>query len=397
MKISVFYKIAEDHGFRSQIENQNSVREQLEQLKKELSTMQDEPRKKETLRKIARLERFDKIQSWTQDQEAIGKILKWKTSENYLWSDLLTLKKRGIDITPLVLISTEKIEAPITEKSLRIHDKFIINFGDNKHLNKNIGAGDILPPEVTSIKVNGQDGVRKNAPRPWYYAGNKYLPIFHGDSIEIINKDSVNQWDLKNAKDAENQRWTHLRGSDMIDYNGKNPLTDLPEDIGLFSALPKIQKEREENKLRIGVDKSAFIDSILPLCKKLGPENGIPWQVMFWQAALESRWGQSQLTLRSNNFFGIKSHGWGGETINMMTREEWSNWSYMENAAFRVYATPEDWLRGYIDFLKKNPRYKNAFNYPDDPLAFVSELKKARYATDSGYVAKVQSIWESVA
>ena len=63
MKISVFYKIAEDTGLRSQIEDSISVREQLERLKKELTTMKGEPQRKETLRKIARLEKFETIQS----------------------------------------------------------------------------------------------------------------------------------------------------------------------------------------------------------------------------------------------------------------------------------------------------------------------------------------------
>ena len=78
----------------------------------------------------------------------------------------------------------------------------------------------------------------------------------------------------------------------------------------------------------------------------------------------------------------------------MRTAEDGNTGTYYENASFRIYKTPEDWLQGYVDFLRQNPRYKNAFNHSNDPLAFISELKGAWYATDRNYVAKVQSIWE---
>ena len=35
------------------------------------------------------------------------------------------------------------------------HKSFIVNFGESKHINNVIGAGDILPPTVSQIKING--------------------------------------------------------------------------------------------------------------------------------------------------------------------------------------------------------------------------------------------------
>ncbi len=41
----------------------------------------------------------------------------------------------------------------------------------------------------------------------------------------------------KLASLAGENRWKHLRVSDMLDYNEKNPLTDLAEDKALFSEV----------------------------------------------------------------------------------------------------------------------------------------------------------------
>jgi hypothetical protein len=50
-------------GLRREIENPLSVIDELEKLKKELITIKDLSQRKEALRKIARLERFDRVQS----------------------------------------------------------------------------------------------------------------------------------------------------------------------------------------------------------------------------------------------------------------------------------------------------------------------------------------------
>ena len=111
MKIHVFYKIEQSPGLRNTVEAPLSVRAELEKLRNELSLAKNEGEKKDTLRKIARLERFEKLTEQTGENiEAVGKILKGKTPETYLGSDLLSLKKRGIDIASLVLISKEKVE-----------------------------------------------------------------------------------------------------------------------------------------------------------------------------------------------------------------------------------------------------------------------------------------------
>lgn len=402
MNIRTFYKIAESPSWpRTSTEVVvTDIKAELAKLKEELGVAKDARERNEISRKITRLEIFDRLQSDTSQKEAVAvsKILSNKTSENYLWSDLLALKRRGVDIVPLVLVNEASQETEITSTSLSSWQKFTVNFGANKHLNAKIGAGDILPIEVTQVQINGTEWTRRNSPRPGYYDSHgKYLPIFDGDRIEIVAKWSIPEADMRLATEAGEKRWAYLRANDMIDYNKKNPITDLEEDRSLFSEVTRVTKEREELQVheRFQIEsRRDFAEKLIPLCKEVASKNGIPWQVMFWQAALESGWWKSQLTQNYNNFFWIKSHWWGGKSVTMRTAEEGANWLYYENASFRVYSSPEEGLQWYVDFLKQNPRYRNAFRFGDDPVAFLNELKAAKYATDSNYVSKVQQIWE---
>lgn len=131
----------------------------------------------------------------------------------------------------------------------------------------------------------------------------------------------------------------------------------------------------------------------------IGKANGLPYIAIIAQAGIESGWGNSKLTTEANNFFGIKAgDNWKGDTWTGRTREENSNGSsYYTNAAFRKYNTPADGFQGYADFILKNPRYKKALNYPIDPVAYITELKKAKYATAGNYITvnvKVQKTVE---
>lgn len=45
--------------------------------------------------------------------------------------------------------------------------KLVVDFGKNDKVNRSVGAGDILPDEVTHVKINGTEGYEKSLdPRP---------------------------------------------------------------------------------------------------------------------------------------------------------------------------------------------------------------------------------------
>ena len=113
----------------------------------------------------------------------------------------------------------------------------------------------------------------------------------------------------------------------------------------------------------------------------------IPASITLAQGLLESRAGQSDLTLASNNHFGIKCNGgWSGPT------------SYhnddAEGECFRAYGTAYESFEDHSIFLKK-PRYSSLFSLDiKDYRGWAYGLKAAGYATSSTYAEKLINIIE---
>lgn len=133
------------------------------------------------------------------------------------------------------------------------HKNFIVNFGESKNINHIIGAGDILPPTVNHIKINGVEGERKYTPRPGYYEikSGKYLPIYDGDTIEVVKIGTVDEKTIQQSNDSEDTWLRKQRIEDMIDNNGK-ALSELPEDKKLEEEAQKEIKQRKEIRESIG-------------------------------------------------------------------------------------------------------------------------------------------------
>lgn len=114
----------------------------------------------------------------------------------------------------------------------------------------------------------------------------------------------------------------------------------------------------------------------------------IPASITLAQGVLESRSGQSGLTKKSNNHFGIKCHkGWnGGKTYHD---------DDAKGECFRVYKHPEKSFRDHSLFLAERTRYSDLFELKiTDYKGWAKGLKKAGYATDKAYPQKLISIIE---
>src|SRR5690625_108774 len=115
------------------------------------------------------------------------------------------------------------------------------------------------------------------------------------------------------------------------------------------------------------------------------------------QAALESNFGQSQLSREAFNYFGIKiGSSWGGMVLELPT-QEWSETRqafYTTIAKWRKY---EDAAHGFEDYgALINRLYPNAANNADDARAYLDGLFNGQFqfATDPNYREKVWSIVE---
>ena len=167
-----------------------NVTRQIELLKLSLAEAKNPEEKFEYQRQILRLKKF----YWMQNGENINDeklkkeivdLLKWKNPDTYKNADLLTLKNKGIDIATLLLVD-KKSDNEVVSASMKEGDEFVVNFGGNMHFARRTGAGDLLPPSVREIEINGIRWVRGNNPRPWYYTEQgKYLPIYDGYDIKI--------------------------------------------------------------------------------------------------------------------------------------------------------------------------------------------------------------------
>ena len=133
--------------------------------------------------------------------------------------------------------------------------------------------------------------------------------------------------------------------------------------------------------------------------------SGILAGTLIAQAILESSgkdlngdWkvGGSKLSRESNNFFGIKSSKkWGGKTYNIDTGEVIKGKKVIVNADFRAYNSVKDSIEDYVKLISENPRFSNVLK-AKTVSEQAKELKKAGYATATGYADTVTQVYNSV-
>ena len=110
---------------------------------------------------------------------------------------------------------------------------------------------------------------------------------------------------------------------------------------------------------------------------------GIPASITLAQGILESGNGNSTLSRKSKNHFGIKCHkGWTGKKTYHDDDEE--------QECFRRYKKVSDSYRDHSEFLKNRERYAFLFKYKtSDYKSWAKGLKKAGYATHPEYAEKL--------
>jgi len=194
-----------------------------------------------------------------------------------------------VDLANLLLVPKHDPTGSVSRDSMKESDSFIVNFGENKDgknkIDNIIGAGDILPSTVKSVKINGVEGERKDFPtkdfpdvrRPGYYnvVTKKYLPIHDGNSIEIVGMGEAD----KKAPEADDAWLRERRLEDMIDNDGK-ALSGLPEDKKLEEEAQKeieeMKKRREKYKNYNPENKNHFLETFGEVLDRETSKYGIP-------------------------------------------------------------------------------------------------------------------------
>jgi hypothetical protein len=130
----------------------------------------------------------------------------------------------------------------------------------------------------------------------------------------------------------------------------------------------------------------AYIEAYKQIAMQEMKRTGVPAAITLAQGILESKFGESELSKKSNNHFGIKCKTeWTGEKVYHDDDER--------GECFRKYNTIEESFRDHSDFLRNRPYYTSLFNLdPTDAEAWAKGLKQCGYATERDYPEKLMKL-----
>ncbi|MBT8130962.1 MAG: glucosaminidase domain-containing protein [Gammaproteobacteria bacterium] len=156
------------------------------------------------------------------------------------------------------------------------------------------------------------------------------------------------------------------------------------------------------NYPRAPQSKQDFVNGMMPFAIEVERELGISRKAVVAQAALESGWGKHTMQRPDGsdayNFFGIKADAsWQGDKVAMKTLEFSEGVGSRVTEKFRAYDSLGQSVRDYADFIRRNPRYREAIERGADPHQYATELQRAGYATDPNYADKIKQIVDSKA
>lgn len=363
--MAVFFKNIDTPSTPRSIEkSESSIQEQLASLRAELEKRpQDATERKEIQRKIKRLERLDALMEWKNMDEKsardVSEILKGKNADTIKSSDILTLRKKGTDITNLTLINDVNPDKEIISSEIIKGDKFIVNFGNNLSLRDRTGAGDILPANIRKISINGVECERRNTPRPGYYNEKwRYQPIYDGYKIEVLTLWESSKEDLV----ANEKQWERERMRDTEDNNWII-LSSLPEDRDLKIVYQKRQQERELRRKQYSnynpENKEKFLSTFGDIVKRETEKYGIPQDLLV------------------NNLFAKENAGFDPNLKNPYSSALWfwqiisRTWRFIESSILFEDLdryNPEDQIKAtcaYLNYIKnlKNCSWWDAIVY----------------------------------
>ncbi len=136
----------------------------------------------------------------------------------------------------------------------------------------------------------------------------------------------------------------------------------------------------------------AYVQQFGATAQKLHEISGVPAGLQLAVAGLETGWGQSDLSRRAHNHFGIKASR-RHKRLCLETSEYYSLRHHRVKACFRAYAHPEESFMDFTRFLLSNPRYDELFKIPGDDLgAWAEGLQECGYATDPQYARKIKRV-----
>lgn len=167
----------------------------------------------------------------------------------------------------------------------------------------------------------------------------------------------------------------------------KAVITKRPK-INTVEISTKEKEKTSENSTKVYANATEkYIDDYKAIAQQEMSLYDIPSSITLAQGILESGSGKGRLSVKANNHFGIKCHGWSGGKI------------YHDDdkaqECFRKYKDAKYSFRDHSLFLKDRKRYAKLFRLKKgDYKGWARELRAAGYATDKKYPQKLISIIE---
>lgn len=267
------------------------------------------------------------------------------------------------------------------------------------------------------------ENAKKNCPSGYSvfdWDGKSVYKNIQSTSSEVNSKLYRIRTSWDNAKsqigayaDLENAKKECKEGYTVFDWDGKAVYTieikeekpDILEDPEEPVEKPVAPEPQDISPLK-GLDHDTFIEYIGSLAKADMKKTGVLASVTIAQAILESAWGQSELSLKANNLFGMKAKlsgntwdsEWDGKIYAKWSPEERNGVTKDEYSDFRAYNSPAQSIKDHSDYLCgamncSKLRYEGLKGETDYKKA-IQIIKDGGYATDSGYVNKVIDIIE---
>ncbi|BDR60166.1 glycoside hydrolase family 73 protein [Lactobacillus xylocopicola] len=161
--------------------------------------------------------------------------------------------------------------------------------------------------------------------------------------------------------------------------------------------LRQEQIAREEARQKIIRQHKAFIKEIGPIAKEVNKSFELLPSIAIAQACLESDYGQSSLSQKYNNLFGVKGTNPNTSAILSTKEYEKGKWVVVK-ARFQIYDSYEASIRAHSRLFQKGTSW-NAHQY-QHVLAAQNYRKQAYalvkdgYATDPEYAEKLIKLIE---
>lgn len=207
------------------------------------------------------------------------------------------------------------------------------------------------------------------------------MAIYDGDLTKVRKKDSLDIGE-KFIKKEKNKDGEYIHLVNDFEY--------VLKKINISNKVSKKAiKYRQEIENSYLVSESLSTDSkqvkFINKIKSMAIENYHTYKILpsitIAQCILESGWGESDLTINSNNLFGIKSDKqWEGGSIDVSTKE---NYNDKVVASFRVYDDMKDSIKDHGKFLLENKRYSEHGLF--DAKHYITQ---AQALEDAGYSTK---------